>query len=31
MGAAAREDVRARWSTHAWSDRVVEHVVGALA
>jgi hypothetical protein len=31
MGAAAREDARERWSVAAWSDRVVGHVLEALA
>ncbi len=31
MGAAAREDARARWSIAAWAPRVVEHVEAALA
>ena len=31
LGAAARDDVRARWSVAAWAPRVVEHVTGALA
>jgi len=31
MGAAGREDVRARWSVAVWTPRVVEHVTGALA
>ena len=30
LGAAGRDDVRARWSVAAWSSRVVEHVTGAL-
>ncbi len=31
MGAAAREDVRARWSVAAWADRVAAFVAGALS
>ena len=30
MGEAAKEDVRARWSVDAWTDRVVAFVAGAL-
>ena len=31
MGAAAREDVRARWSVEAWAPRVADFVERALA